>query len=38
MRAVFDAVSRAGMMPVGLAHGTATVDALARALDMPVLT
>lgn len=38
MRAVFDAVRRAGMLTVGLAHGTAAVDALARALDVPVLT
>lgn len=38
IRAVFDAVRRAGMLSVGLAHGTAAVDALARALDVPVLT
>lgn len=38
MRAVFDAVRRAGMLTVGLAHGTAAVDALARSLDVPVLT
>jgi septum site-determining protein MinC len=38
LRAVVDAVSRAGMITVGLAHGTATVDALARELEMPVLT
>jgi septum site-determining protein MinC len=38
MRAVFDAVKRAGMLTVGLAHGTAAVDALARALEVPVLT
>jgi septum site-determining protein MinC len=38
LRAVVDAVRRAGMLAVGLAHGTAGVDALARALDMPVLT
>jgi septum site-determining protein MinC len=38
LRAVVDAVSRAGMLPVGVAHGTATVDALARELDLPVLT
>ncbi|HEY0940430.1 MAG TPA: septum site-determining protein MinC [Steroidobacter sp.] len=38
MRAVFDAVRRAGMLAVGLAHGTAEVDALARSLDVPVLT
>jgi septum site-determining protein MinC len=38
LRAVFDAVRRAGMLPVGLAHGTAAVDVLARALELPVLT
>jgi septum site-determining protein MinC len=38
IRAVVDAVRRAGMLAVGLAHGTAAVDALARALEMPVLT
>jgi septum site-determining protein MinC len=38
LRAVFDAVRRAGMLTVGLAHGTAAVDALARALEVPVLT
>lgn len=38
MRDVFDAVRRAGMIAVGLAHGTATVDELARSLDVPVLT
>lgn len=38
IRAVFDAVRRAGMLAVGLAHGTAAVDALARSLDVPVLT
>ncbi len=38
MRDVFDAVRRAGMITVGLAHGTAAVDALARALEVPVLT
>lgn len=37
-RAVLDAVRRAGMLTVGLAHGTAAVDALARTLDLPVLT
>lgn len=37
-RAVLDAIRQAGMFPVGLAHGTSTVDALARALDLPVLT
>jgi septum site-determining protein MinC len=38
LKAVVEAVSRAGMIAVGLAHGTATVDALARALELPVLT
>jgi septum site-determining protein MinC len=38
LRGVFDAVRRAGMLTVGLAHGTAAVDALARSLDVPVLT
>jgi septum site-determining protein MinC len=38
IRAVLDAIRRAGMLPVGLAHGTSAVDALARALDLPVLT
>src|SRR5512138_843640 len=38
LKAVVDAVSRAGMIAIGLAHGTATVDALARELELPVLT
>jgi septum site-determining protein MinC len=38
LRAVVDAVRRAGMLVVGLSHGTAGVDALARAADLPVLT
>lgn len=38
IRALLEAIRRAGMFPVGLAHGTSTVDALARALDLPVLT
>src|SRR5262245_39973224 len=38
LRAVVDAVTRAGMIAVGLAHGTASVDALARELSLPVLT
>jgi len=38
VRAILDAIRRAGMLPVGLAHGTATVDAIARALELPVLT
>jgi septum site-determining protein MinC len=38
LRAVLEAIRRTGLMPVGLAHGTAAVDALARELDLPVLT
>jgi septum site-determining protein MinC len=38
VRALIDAIRRAGMMPVGLAHGTATVESIARTLDLPVLT
>ena len=38
IRAVLDVVKSAGLLPVGLAHGTSTVDALARELDLPVLT
>lgn len=38
LRALLDAVRRTGMLPVGLAHGTAMVDALARELSLPVLT
>jgi septum site-determining protein MinC len=38
MRAVFDAIRRAGMIAVGLAHSTPAVDTLARALEVPVLT
>jgi septum site-determining protein MinC len=38
LRAVLDAIRRTGMLPVGLAHGTAAVDALARELNLPVLT
>jgi septum site-determining protein MinC len=37
MRAVMDAVRRAGMLPVGLVGGSAAVEALAAALDLPVL-
>jgi septum site-determining protein MinC len=35
---VLDAIRRTGLLPVGLAHGTAAIDALARELDLPVLT
>jgi septum site-determining protein MinC len=38
LRAVMDAIRRAGMLPVGLAHGTTAIEALARALELPVLT
>src|SRR4029079_16865800 len=38
LRAVLDAIRRTGVMPVGLAHGTAAIDALARELSLPVLT
>src|SRR5687768_15077622 len=38
VRAVLEAIRRAGMLPVGLAHGTSVVDTLARALELPVLT
>ena len=38
LRAVLEAIRRTGVMPVGLAHGTAAIDALARELNLPVLT
>jgi septum site-determining protein MinC len=38
LRAVLDAIRHTGMLPVGLAHGTAAVEALARELNLPVLT
>jgi len=37
-RELIEAIRRAGMCPVGLAHGTAAVESLARTLDLPVLT
>jgi septum site-determining protein MinC len=37
LRAIVDAVRRAGMLPVGLVNGNPETDALARSLDMPVL-
>jgi len=37
LRAVVEAVRRAGMLPVGLVNGTSTTDALARAVGMPLL-
>ena len=36
LRAVLDAIRRTGLLPVGLAHGTAAIDALAR--DVPGVT
>jgi len=38
LRAVLDAIRRTGLLPVGLAHGTSAIDALARELGLPVLT
>src|SRR5690606_36333495 len=38
VRSILDAIRRAGMCPVGQAHGTAAVEATARTLDLPVLT
>jgi septum site-determining protein MinC len=38
LRSVLEAIRRTGLLPVGLAHGTAAIDALARELDLPVLT
>ncbi len=37
LKAVLEAVRRAGMLPMGLVQGPAFVDALARALELPVL-
>lgn len=37
-RRILDAIHRAGMLPVGLAHGTEGIDILARALGLPLLT
>jgi septum site-determining protein MinC len=37
MRAVMNAVRRAGMLPVGLIGGSAAVEALSAALELPVL-
>lgn len=37
MRGVIDAVRRAGMLPVGLVGGSAAVEALSAALELPVL-
>jgi septum site-determining protein MinC len=38
IRAVVDIMRRAGMLSVGLAQGAASVESLARELDMPVFT
>lgn len=38
INAVFDAVRRAGMLPVGLGRATDEVEALAKTLNVPVLT
>ncbi|MGH8137106.1 MAG: septum site-determining protein MinC [Steroidobacteraceae bacterium] len=38
LRAVTEVIRRAGMLSVGLAEGAACVEALARALDVPVFT
>lgn len=37
LRGVLEAIRRAGMLCVGLAHGVAEVETLAGALDLPVL-
>jgi septum site-determining protein MinC len=37
MRGVMDAVRRAGMLPVGLVGGSAAVESLSAALELPVL-
>jgi len=38
LRAMLEAIRRCGVLPVGLAHGTPAIEALARELDLPVLT
>jgi septum site-determining protein MinC len=38
LRPMLDAIRRCGVLPVGLAHGTPAIEALARELDLPVLT
>ncbi len=38
LRAVLAAIRNTGMLPVGLAHGTTAIEALARELGVPVLT
>ena len=37
-RAVIDVIRRAGMLPVGLVQGPASVEALARVLELPVIS
>ena len=38
LRALLGAIRNTGLLPVGLAHGTSAIDALARELNLPVLT
>lgn len=38
LRAVIDAVRRAGMVSIGLAAGSADIESLSKALDLPVLS
>jgi septum site-determining protein MinC len=38
IRSLLEAIRRAGMLPIGLAQGGDSVDVLAQALDLPVLT
>ena len=38
VRAVLDVVRRAGMVPVGIAHGTDAIEALAPRVALPVMT
>jgi septum site-determining protein MinC len=38
LRTVLEAIRAAGLLTVGLAHGTAAIDTLARELDLAVLT
>lgn len=38
LRGALDTVRRAGLLPVGLSHGTAGIEALARALELPVMS
>jgi septum site-determining protein MinC len=38
LRSMLGAIRSTGLLPVGLAHGTPAIEALARELDLPVLT